>query len=249
VQRRHLGLPWLAPALPFGLAKDVLFGFATTVLFGLATLVLFGSLTVAQAQTSYPPPYPRPTARSVLQNDRVNIWDVTWPKGEPTPMHQHTLDQLSITLRPGIIRLTTPGRPPTEGSSRYASVTFVRHGTIHQEEGRSDIPQHKIMLELKPSAAPEAAVPGTSPGEGAVQLLDNQRLVAWDLTWHVGEVVHRPAEALDTVTVILEPGTLHTDAGDKAVAQGDVIYTPHGAPASTEEATAGSPRAIIVELK
>src|SRR5271156_3497855 len=129
-----------------------------------ATISIAALITLsALAQQDYPAPYPRPTAQSILQNDRVNIWSVTWPKGYATPMHEHYIDQLSITLVPGTIRLTTPGHAPTESSSKYASVTFVRHGTVHQEEGTSDIPQHKIMLEVKPSPANDtpSSVPAT----------------------------------------------------------------------------------------
>jgi hypothetical protein len=103
------------------------------------------------------------------------------------------------------------------------------------------------MLEVKPSPANDTH--GTAPGEGAVKLLDNERLIAWDLTWEPGQTVHRPAEDLDSVIVFLEPGTIHTSAGDKTVAQGDVIYKPKGGAAFIEEAASGKPRAIIVELK
>ncbi len=157
-------------------------------------------------------------------------------------MHEHYIDQLSITLMPGIIRLTTPGHASTESSSKYASITFVRHGTVHQEEGRSEVPQHKIMLEVKPS--PPTGISTDPPAPNATKLLDNDRLIAWDYTWPDSQTIQRPAVDLDTITVFLEPGTIN----NTAYKQGDVLYAPHGTLDTTDQAT-GSPRAIIVQLK
>jgi quercetin dioxygenase-like cupin family protein len=121
--------------------------------FPLALVICFG-WAAAMAQ-SYPRPYPPNNAKVILQNDRVNIWEVTWPKGHPTQMHAHPYDQLSITLRGGTVRLTRLGGTPSEHDSTVGSVAFTPKGTIHMEEGLSDVPQHKVMLELKPfSAAP-----------------------------------------------------------------------------------------------
>jgi quercetin dioxygenase-like cupin family protein len=200
----------------------------------------------------YPPPYPRPNATVVLQNDRVNIWDVYWLKGQPTPLHTHVIDQFSITLEGGSIRVTRPPSPPGEPhESKFGSVTFVPKGTTHIEEGMSDVPQHKMMLEVKPSPA-NAGVHGTSPGEGAIKVFENDRLVAWDLTWKPGELVSRPVEDLDSVTVFLEGGTIRSEGSSPNTTSrsaGAVIYSPRGSTAHNEEAVTGSPRAIIVELK
>ena len=57
------------------------------------------------------------------------------------------------------------------------------------EEGLSDVPQHKIMLELKPSTR---AAANAVPREGAVKLLENDRVIVWDFTWKPGQRVPRP---------------------------------------------------------
>ena len=218
----------------------------------LIAIALFLIVLTAVAQ-SYPSPYPRNNAKEVLQNERVNVWDVTWPKGQPTAMHEHTFDQLSITLRGGTVRVTRVGGTPSESDSKVGSVSFVRKGTIHMEEGMSDVPQHKVMLELKPSATTDG-IHGTAPGEGAIKVFENDRLIAWDFTWKPGEVVSRQAENLDSVTVFLDGGTIRSiaDGGkpkDTARNPGEVVYSAHSTPAHSEEAVSGSPRAIIVELK
>jgi quercetin dioxygenase-like cupin family protein len=222
----------------------------------LRIFVLVVSLVVClQAATpeTYPTPYPRPNATSVLQNSRVNAWEVYWPKGQPTPMHEHTIDQLSITLRGGTVRVTTPEGKVTEGHSAPGMVVFTKHGTIHQEEGTSDVPQHKIMLEIKPSEPSTQIVHGFPP-DGAVKSLDNDRLTTWDYTWKPGVKVPMHLEDFDSVTVFVVGGTVrsvdtHGVAKTDERKAGDVIYTPRGSETLTEEAAAGSPRAIIVQLK
>lgn len=206
---------------------------------------------------SYPNPYPRQNAGSVLTNDRVNIWQVTWPKGQPTAMHEHPFDQLSVTLTGGIVRVTRLGSDPIVNQSKVGSVAFTPKGTIHVEEGLSDFPQRKIMLELKPSPSPPMiamdGVPPAFPREGAVKLLENDRVIAWDFTWKPGRTVARQ-DRLDSVTVFLEGGTIRylADQGgarDTVRSAGEVVYSSHSQAAHTEEAIHESPRAVIVELK
>lgn len=221
--------------------------------FRLVAIALCLGVLTAVAQ-SYPPAYPRKNAKEVLQNDRVNVWEVFWPKGQPTAIHEHPFDQFSITLRGGAIRATRLGGPlGKEHVSTVGSVAFTPKGTIHMEEGLSDIPQHKIMLEVKPSPSAEG-VQGILPAEGATQIFDNGRLTAWDFTWKPQQVVSRHAENLATVTVFLDGGTIHSATGkgeakDTVRSPGDVVYSANGTEALTEEAVSGSPRAIIVELK
>jgi quercetin dioxygenase-like cupin family protein len=216
----------------------------------IAALVFMAPSALAQ---TYPPAYPRPNATKFIDNDRVNVLEVYWPKGQPTPLHTHTIDQFSITLRGGLLRVgTADGKWGEAHMSQVASVNFVPAGTTHREEGMSEVPQHKIMLEVKPSPLhPDAH--GTSPGDGAVKVFENNRLVAWDLSWKPGMRISRPAQTLDTVTVFIDGGTIRvadpTAPADITWRAGEAIYAPHGTPARAETLTLGTPRAIIVELK
>jgi len=210
-------------------------------------------LSAACAAQDYPPPYPRPDATRLLANDRVNLWEVYWRKNKPTPVHRHGFDQYSITLVKGLIRVTLLGKPPGEPhTSDIGAVTFTPAGTVHQEEGLTDIPQHKIMIELKPSPA-HPDLHGTPPGKDAAKVFEDKRVVAWDLSWKPGEKISRPAENLDSVTVFLDGGTIHSSGngtpGDVARKSSEAVYAARGTPAHVEEAVSGSPRAIIVELK
>jgi hypothetical protein len=93
--------------------------------------------------------------------------------------------------------------------SKVGTVTFVPAGTTHMEEGMSEVPQHRIMLEVKTSP-PNPSAHGTAPAPSAIKLFENARLIAWDLTGRPGERVVRPAQGLDTVTVFLDGGTIRS---------------------------------------
>ena len=33
--------------------------------------------------------YPRAGTKALIDNARVQVWDVSWPKGQPSPLHRH----------------------------------------------------------------------------------------------------------------------------------------------------------------
>ena len=214
---------------------------------------MLGLVAMPAFAQPYPPAYPRPNATRIIDNDRVNVWDVYWEKDQPTPLHTHVIDQFSITLRGGLLRVSPAGGPWSEAHmSKIGSVNFVPAGTTHMEEGLSDIPQHKIMLEVKPSP-PNPDAHGIPPGEGAVKLFENARLIAWDLRWKPGQTIARPQEDLDSVTVFLDGGTVRS-TGNGAAANivrksGQAVYAARGVPAHSENAVSGTPHVVIVELK
>src|SRR5580704_17593868 len=140
---------------------------------GIRSFSLFVVCVFAQAQ-NYPPPFPREAAQKLFENDRVEVWDVTWPKDMPTAMHLHPVDQLSVTLRGGTVRVTRLGGTPAVNNSKPGTVVLTPKGTVHMEEGLSDVHQRKIMLQLKSSQPASGA--GTLPREGAVKLMENARV-------------------------------------------------------------------------
>ena len=56
------------------------------------------------------------------------------------------------------------------------------------EEGLSDVAQRKVMLQLRSFESPSdsGSTVARVPLEGAVKLLENARLVAWDYTCNLG---------------------------------------------------------------
>lgn len=207
------------------------------------TVLLF--VAVAQAQT-YPPAFPRDGAKKLFENARVAVWDVVWPKGQPSPLHEHRYDQVSVTLVGAMVRVTKLDGTSTVNQSAPGSVTFTAKGTVHREEGLSDPPQHKIMVEMKGAAKKEGAAAG-SPGDGAVKLMENERVIAWDYTWKAGRVAAPRANEHDTVWVFLEGGALSIRGALRTA--GQAIYMPASTDAAAEQVVRGTPHAVILELK
>jgi quercetin dioxygenase-like cupin family protein len=216
------------------------------------------ALGLLLALQAYPPPFPREGATRVLENESVVIWDVTWEKGKPTPMHRHAVDVVGVTLVPGTVRVTMP-----DGSSRESerdqvgSVSAGGKGLTHREEGTSDVPRRAILIELKdsrkaPLAAPEG-VPLAWPREGAAKLLENDRVAVWDYRFQSARAIPLHFHDKDAVVVELEPGVTRSIPKDGAPQETTWVgmrarFAPRDR-LHREEYVSGSPRAIVVEIK
>jgi hypothetical protein len=66
---------------------------------GFGTIVLAAVSAVLLPVQSYPPAFPRTNATKLMETDRIVVWDIVWPKGQPTPMHQHVHDQVGTYSR------------------------------------------------------------------------------------------------------------------------------------------------------
>jgi unsaturated rhamnogalacturonyl hydrolase len=169
---------------------------------------LLAQLAAALEQRD-PPQFPRPHARSVLRLPRMNAWDVEWPKGKPTPLHQHAYDILSVTIRGGTITSYHPRQtePRLEGTSKPGSCLYSKRGLKHVEEGLSQIPQRKIFLEFKdePPATPATVA---APHESARLVLENERISVWDIQWPAGESRELQTQSRHGVIVCLQPATI-----------------------------------------
>jgi quercetin dioxygenase-like cupin family protein len=216
------------------------------------------ALGLLLALQAYPPPFPRDGATKVLENERAVVWDVTWEKGKPTPMHRHPVDVVGVTLVPGTVRVTLP-----DGSSRESeedgvgSVSAGGKGLTHSEEGTSVVPRRAILIELKgarqaPLAAPEG-VPLAWPREGSAKLLENDRVVVWDYRFQKDRAIPVHFHDKDAVVVELEPGVTRSVPKEGAPQETTwkgmrARFAPRNR-LHSEEYVSGSPRAIVVELK
>ena len=58
-----------------------------------AVFMLWLACTLALgAQTPLPPPFPRTNATRLLDTDRITVWDIVWPKGQPTAIQINDVD-------------------------------------------------------------------------------------------------------------------------------------------------------------
>jgi hypothetical protein len=222
----------------------------------LACLVLV--MTAASTAQELPPPFPRTNATRLFENDRINVWDIVWPKGQPTALHRHIYDQVGTYYERGGRVITTADGQKRSNVTEAGSLSTTRKGTTHVEEGNTDPPLRAVFIELKqdkPSGLTPTDVGAAAfPREGARQVLDDDRVTAWDYSsWAPGPGALRFRAARETVIVWLGDGSLRVTRPASApttvqVTAGTMRHLDRGA-AEMLEVTSGSPRALFFELK
>jgi len=84
--------------------------------------------------SGYPNAFPRPgNNRKVFENNRVSVWDFTWAKDVPTPMHFHDKDVVVVYLGTGTLRSTTPDGKATDNKWKPGDTRFNLGNRIHTE--------------------------------------------------------------------------------------------------------------------
>ena len=200
---------------------------------------------------SYPPAFPRQNATKLLETDRIVVWDIVWPKGQPSPLHRHVFDQVGTYYQAGGRAITPLDGPRRETTTPVGNISTTRKGTTHVEEGTTDPPLRAIFVELKNDAASGQGQAEAPPRTGARRVHSEERVSAWDFTWSAPGATKVRHEQ-DTLIVWLTPGTLRltADRGEPEILNvrpGSIRYRARGT-VETEELTSGSPRAIIFEF-
>lgn len=202
----------------------------------LTVLSLLLSVVAAQSP-ELPPPFPRPGTTSLLDNDVVAVWDVSWLK-QKYPLHTHRYDLVGVSYVEGD-RIITQGQAPGRLVNTKAWVFQTNRANVtHVEEGASDPPMRAVLIEVKapaPRAAAEEPADGLRKVLGAPAWDSNNRAAAWVILGGASGATHRHVG--DAVELIFAPS-----APPKAtfVPAGTV----HAGPAPSEGA-----RAYIFELK
>ena len=98
--------------------------------------------------TSYPLAFPRPHVRKLLENDKVVVWDYTWRRREPTPMHFHDKDALVVFEATGALQSTTPDGKSTVNEFKFGDIRFNGRDRTHTELLIRGI-EHAVITELK----------------------------------------------------------------------------------------------------
>ena len=206
----------------------------------------------------YPRPFPRDHATKRLENDRVIVWDVQWPKGQATPMHQHRYPSLNVVLGRGRHRVMRPGGEVVFSPMLEAGTfAYSERGLVHAELGLSDPPLRGIVIEFKDRQAPRRDRPaGIEPAFGSpefTRLLRKDRVTLWDLRYLPGRRLPLHYHERDVVVIVYGKGEVQTRSagGETEVSHwtfGDVYWT-EGGYAHSAEAVAGSPAAYVLELR
>jgi len=98
--------------------------------------------------TKYPLTFPRPGAKKLFENEKVDVWDQVWESGVPTPMHFHDKDVVVWFLEAGDLTSTTLDGKQTLNKYAADTVRFAGRDRTHTEtlvNGK----QHAIITELK----------------------------------------------------------------------------------------------------
>jgi hypothetical protein len=183
------------------------------------------ALLVHMQPANLPPAYPRPGVTKILDNDRVQVWNIGWLKGETAPLHRHIYDLVGVYYEPGDRMIISPEGAKRPVSTRAWDIAFQRTGVTHIEEGTSDAPLRAVFIEMK-QAGPYGTDTGGSgapafSGEGGTEKLDNDRVTVWEFTQAPAAKSHRHTR--DAVVVSLggqspratwvKQGTVHGDEG------------------------------------
>ena len=198
---------------------------------------LLSLFVVAGQPQTLPPPFPRPNAVKMMENDRVQVWSVVWPKGQPTPLHRHIYDITGTYIAPGDRVITDVDGSKRPVTNAAGGIVWQFKGLTHVEEGTSEQPLRAVMIDLKgdgPSGKTVKAADAPEFSGGAKPLLDNARVVVWDYPAATAPVRH--AHVRDTVVI-------WTDGGE-----GRAIFLPAGT-VHAGEPIGSATKATIFELK
>ena len=181
--------------------------------------VLLVMALVAGQTAELPPPFPRPGTTSLLDHDKVAVWNVSWLKRQ-YPLHTHRYDLVGIAYEEGD-RIITQGNAPGRLVNTKAWVFQTNRANVtHVEEGASEPPMRAVLIEVK-SPAPRPAAP--EPADGLRQVAgaptwENDRAAAWLVTSgssapanrHVGDAVELVFDGSTTPKATFVPaGTVH----------------------------------------
>jgi hypothetical protein len=99
-------------------------------------------------KTGYPPAFPRPHVKKLLENDRAIAWSYRWNPGEPTPMHFHDKDVVVVYLEPTALVSTTPDGAKTLNDYKAFDIRFNKGNRTHTESLDHGMGS-AMMMELK----------------------------------------------------------------------------------------------------
>jgi quercetin dioxygenase-like cupin family protein len=221
-------------------------------------LALVSALAGPTMGQQLPAAFPRDGAKKILENERVIVWDVQLRKGQIAAMHTHPYDIVSVTLTPGGQQDHGADGVSEDRMFKMGDVRFTQKGRTHFEVGLTDPPRRAIVTELKPVApggAPaRSTYPPAYPRDGATKVLENERVILWDVTLENGRRTAMHDHPYDFMSVTLAPGAIR-DVGLDGVIQerqfdvGQVRFQAKGRIHADEGASVVPRRSIVIEFK
>ena len=182
------------------------------------------SLLVQTPPPNLPPAYPRPGVTKILDNDRVQVWNIAWLKSEASPLHRHIYDLVGVYYEPGDRMIISPEGAKRPVSTKAWDIAFQRTGVTHVEEGTSDAPLRAVFVEMKQSGSYGTDTGSGAPpfsGAGGIQKLDNDRVTVWEFMQAPAAASHRHTRNAVVVAIDgrnpranwVKQGTVHAAEG------------------------------------
>jgi hypothetical protein len=201
-------------------------------------------------------PADRDEAAPVIDNNRVTVFDVTLNRGNPWTTPQGT-NFAEMFLVGGKIRTTTPAGNSRTVARKSGEVVYIERGTVATLETISKGPARIIIVELKDLAVPplpnNSRYPLAFPRPGATKVFENDRIVAWNLTWKLGVPTAVHYHDKDVVIVFRDSGSIKSTQlnGESTVADDEfgTIRFSKSNRIHSEELVKGKEGAIVLELK
>jgi len=98
--------------------------------------------------TGLPAAYPRPGSVKALDTDRITVWQYSWTRGVPTPMHFHDKDVVVAYRYDGTLKSVTPDGASVDNPHKAGEIRFNKANRSHYEELTTDR-QSALIMELK----------------------------------------------------------------------------------------------------
>ena len=188
------------------------------------------SFVAQYSAAKLPPAYPRAGATKILDNDSVQVWNIAWLKGQPSPLHRHLYDLVGVYYEPGDRMIVSPEGTKRPVSTKAWDIAFQKEGVTHIEEGTSEKPLRAVFVEMKrPGPYGTDSGSGDAPsfsGQGATQKLDNDRVTVWEFMQpssgphrHTHDAVVAAIDGQTPRAIWVQRGTVHDDEGAGAAAR------------------------------
>ena len=144
---------------------------------------MIAALTLLAQAAPLPPAYPRPGTTKLLDNNRVQVWDISWLK-QQYPLHRHRYDLTGVYYTDGDRVIVSPAGERRPVHTAAWETAFQLKDVTHIEEGASDAPLRAVFAEFKEPAAhgvvDTATAPAAFPNGAGKQLRDNERSTLWE---------------------------------------------------------------------
>jgi hypothetical protein len=188
------------------------------------------SLVAQYSAPKLPAAYPRPGATKILDTDRVQVWNIAWLKGQPSPLHRHLYDLVGVYYEPGDRMIISPEGAKRPVSTKAWDISFQKEGVTHIEEGTSEAPLRSVFVEMKQAGAYGTDGGGGDAaafsGDGATKKLDNERVTVWEFMQppagrhrHVHDAVVVAIDGQKPRAIYVKRGTVHSDEGAGAASR------------------------------